>query len=459
MKILTSYSVRLSPDCNRSSAFHDTVRKYRLAVDWFIAVINGEWDAYTDCKGNQMAVNVTEHLCVRSTHNPSPRYDFSVDFYKFPCYLRRAAIAEAFGLVSSYRSNLDNWERLSSCDRKKRPSPPKAGYVCPAMYRDNCFVRTGTYSARIKVWIQNTWDWIEVKLRKTDVDYILRRCSIRKECVPILRRRGKVWSLDFSFEEKISLSEQNDIENTRILSVDLGINNACTCSVMQSDGTVIGRRFLRLPGEYDRLEHALDIIKRAQRAGARRMPRLWARAKGINDDISVKTAQFIVDVAIKYSVDVIVMEALELQGRKCGSKRQRLHHWRAQYVQSMVRNKAHRSGIRISRVCAWNTSRLAFDGSGKVLRGRELAETIKSEQLAVKTPKVSYSICRFTTGKVYNCDLNASYNIGARYFIREILRSQSAKTRSALEAKVPSVSHRSTCTLSDLKDLRAALVA
>jgi IS605 OrfB family transposase len=277
--------------------------------------------------------------------------------------------------------------------------------------------------------------------------------------VPVLRRRGKVWSLDFSFEEKISLSEQNDIENTRILSVDLGINNACTCSVMQSDGAVAGRHFLRLPAEYDRLEHALDKIKRAQRVGARRMPKLWARARGVNDDIAVKTAQFIVDVAMEYSVDVIVMEALELQGRKCGSKRQRLHHWRAQYVQSMVRNKAHRAGIRISRVCAWNTSRLAFDGSGKVLRGRELAEAMKSEQRAMKTPNVSYSICRFTTGKVYNCDLNASYNIGARYFIREILRNQSAKTRSALEAKVPSVSHRSTCTLSDLKDLRAALVA
>ena len=469
VKILTSYSVRLSPDCNRSGVFLDTVGKYRRVVDWFIAVIDAEWNSYVDCTNNQMAVNVTERLCVRSRCNPSPKYDFSADFYKFPSYLRRAAIAEAFGLVSSYRSNLDSWQRLSSCDRKKRPSPPKAGNVCPAMYRDNCFVRTGTYSARIKVWIRNTWDWIEVKLRKTDVDYILKRCSTRKECVPVLRRRGKVWSLDFSFEEKISLSEQNDIENTRILSVDLGINNACTCSVMQSDGAVAGRRFLRLPAEYDRLEHALDKIKRAQRVGARRMPKLWARARGVNDDIAVKTAQFIVDVAMEYSVDVIVMEALELQGRKQGSKRQRLHHWRAQYVQSVVGNKAHRAGIRISRVCAWNTSRLAFDGSGKVLRGRELAEIIRSEHQANDIPlqsckrahkaKVSYSICRFTTGKVYNCDLNASYNIGARYYIREILRSQSAKTRSALEAKVPSVSHRSTCTLSDLKDLRAALVA
>ena len=42
--------------------------------------------------------------------------------------------------------------------------------------------------------------------------------------------------------------------------------------------------------------------------------------------------------------------------------------WRAQYVQAMVTDKAHRKGIRVSRVNAWGTSRLAYDGSGKVER-------------------------------------------------------------------------------------------
>ena len=63
------------------------------------------------------------------------------------------------------------------------------------------------------------------------------------------------------------------------------------------------------------------------------MPRLWAKAKGINDSIAVKTATFIMDLAVYYSAHVIVMEKLDLKGRKHGSKKQRLHHWRAQYVQ------------------------------------------------------------------------------------------------------------------------------
>ena len=33
------------------------------------------------------------------------------------------------------------------------------------------------------------------------------------------------------------------------------------------------------------------------------------------------------------------------------SKKQRLHLWRSNYVQSIVETKAHRLGIRISRVC------------------------------------------------------------------------------------------------------------
>ena len=445
MKIVTSYSVRLgqTPAC-----LNDTLVLYRKAVDWFIGVMDAEWSAYADCVNNQMAVRVSERLCIRTAKNGYPKYSFTDSFVKFPSYLRRAAIMEAFGLVSSYRSNLANWNSHPPAEKKKRPSIPKARFVCPAMYRDNCFVRTGTYTARIKVWIRNTWDWIDITLRKCDVDYILHRCSNRKECVPTLRPRGKVWNLDFSFVEQGDFTDSNDIDNQRILSVDLGLNSACVCSIMTSDGTVVGRCFLHLPSEYDRLKHCIGHIKHAQQSGAKRMPGLWAKAKGVNDDISVKTARFIVDTAILYGVDTIVMETLGLHGKKRGSQKLRLTMWRARYVQSMVEIKAHRAGIRVSRVCAWNTSRLAFDGSGRVLRGGETAKT-----------RNNYSLCVFPNGKVYNCDLNASYNIGARYYIREILRNQSERTRLSLAAKVPSLAKRSTCTLSDLKDLRAALVA
>ena len=147
------------------------------------------------------------------------------------------------------------------------------------------------------------------------------------------------------------------------------------------------------------------------------------------------------------------MEHLDTSGRKRGSKKQRLHLWKSQYVQVMVTQKAHRNGIRISRICAWGTSRLAYDGSGKVLRGKESEWT-----------SGNYSLCEFPSkegerGKLYHCDLNASYNIGARYFVRELLKSLPVTERLQLEAKVPSAGKRSTCTLSTLISLNAVLAA
>ena len=84
--------------------------------------------------------------------------------------------------------------------------------------------------------------------------------------------------------------------------------------------------------------------------------------------------------------------------------------------------------MRISRVNVWNTSRLAYDGSGRVRRGSESEKT-----------QGSYSLCEFTTGEVYNCDLNASYNIGARYFVREIIKSLPATEGQRIAANVPGV--------------------
>ena len=65
----------------------------------------------------------------------------------------------------------------------------------------------------------------------------------------------------------------------------------------------------------------------------------------------------------------------------------------------------------------------------------------------------------FSTGKIYNCDLNASYNIGARYFIREIIKSLPVTKGQQLLAKVPEAVYRSTCTLSTLISLNAELCA
>ena len=443
MKIFSTYSVKIK---HYNHIFQDTVYIYRDAVNFLINICLNEWEDISAINGSLLRQQCVERLCHETADNRNPKYSsFDKKFYKFPSYLRRGAINEAVGKVSSYKSNLANWELADTKTRGRKPSYPKAGYIYPCMYRTVMYEQTDIYEAKIKVFVRNTWDWLTVRLRKTDADYINRRCASRKKCAPTLQKRGKEWFLDFPFEEKTSLIKA-DIFHQTIVAVDLGMNSPATVSVMRSDGTVLGRHFCKLPKEYDSLKHAVNRIKKAQQHGNCKTPRLWAGARGINNDIAVKTAHFIMDVAVLYNADVIVFEHLDLNGKKRGSQKQKLHLWKSRYVQTMVTDKAHRIGMRISRVCAWGTSRLAFDGSGCVLRGKEA-------ELG------SYSICKFQNGKIYNCDLSASYNIGARYFIRELLKSVPETERLALEAKVPQAAKRSTCTLSTLINLNAELMS
>ena len=236
------------------------------------------------------------------------------------------------------------------------------------------------------------------------------------------------------------------VRNQTVVAVDLGMNTAATISIMRSDGTILGRHFCKLSKETDHIAHSINRIKKAQQHGNYKTPRLWARAKGINHDIATKTASYIINVAVLYNADVIVFEHLDKNGKVRGSKKQKLKMWRSQEVQFIVTNKAHRLGMRISHICAWGTSKFAYDGSGRVLRGRDGGFN-------------TYELCKLQNGKTYNCDLSASYNIGARYFIREILKSLDESSRLAIEAKVPQSAKRSTCTFSMLISLNAELMS
>ena len=439
MQIYTTYKVKIK---HYNHIFKDTVAVYRNAVAYLIEVCNANWNELSEINGTLNKQRYVESLIHATKDNPDPKYDFDTRFYKMPSYLRRGAINEAIGKISSYRSSLANWKKNPV---GKAPSIPKAGSVFPSMYRTVMYNQTDTYEAQIKVYVRNTWDWIKLDLRKSDMDYINRRCKNRKKCAPTLQKRGKEWFLDFPFEEKVTLTNAPVAEQLAV-SVDLGINSGAVCTVMDCKGTIHGRHFFRLPKEQDSLCHAINRIKKAQQNRNHKTPRLWEKAKGINHDIAVRTAHFIMEVAVRYNADVIVFEHLDLTGRKRGSKKQKLHHWKARQVQAMVTGKAHRLGMRISHVCAWGTSKLAYDGSGYVLRGRDAG---------LKT----YSMCKFPNGKVYHCDLSASYNIGARYFIRERFKSLPARERLLLEAKVPQVSKRSTCTFSTLISLNAVLMS
>lgn len=198
---------------------------------------------------------------------------------------------------------------------------------------------------------------------------------------------------------------------------------------MQSDGTVTARKFINFPVEKDHLYHILNRIKKKQRQHGRTGGKTdWKIAMQISDELSKKIASSIVDFAVLHGVNVIVFEHLSTGGKIRGSKKQRLHLWRKRSIQEMTEHKAHRCLIWISRICAWNTSRLAFDGSGRLQRDKN-----------------NHQLAAFANGKQYNCDLSASYNIGARYFLREYCNAY-----PKIAGQIPKASQR---VYADLRNL------
>ena len=304
------------------------------------------------------------------------------------------------------------------------------------MYLDDCIGD----AVRLKLFVNNDWNWVEVQLKHTDVISIQKHMQNAKMSVPTLEKRNKKWFLRFAFEEKVDLNNTK-LEEQHILAVDLGINTDATCSVMNIDGAILAREFINFASDKDQLYHMLNKIKNVQQKyGSNNVSKLWRYAKFHNEELARKIASAIKDVAIKYNCDVIVFEYLDMKGKKRGSKKQKLQMWKKNTIQRIVEHKAHKNGIRISRVCAWDTSKLAFDCSGKVLRGKE-------------ANLGTYELCKFPNGKVYNCDLSAAYNIGARYFIREIEKSISVKKWSDILAKVPECQKRTQCTYATLIEI------
>ena len=146
MKIYSTYSVKIK---QYNHIFSETVAIYRNAVNFLMDVCLTEWDLISVIHGNKAQMTYVELLCHKTKERPSPKYDFDSRFYKMPSYIRRAAIYEAIGKVSSYKSNLANWE---SNPTGKIPTISNCGYVYPSLYRTEMYKLTDNYSAQIKIY-------------------------------------------------------------------------------------------------------------------------------------------------------------------------------------------------------------------------------------------------------------------------------------------------------------------
>ena len=423
MRITSGYKVEIQ---RLHKPLARTMKVCRDAVNWLYPVIEREWEDLSRIQWEKQRFNAAEKL-IHTTAKNRAEYAFDASFPKMPSYLRRAVLQHVIGMVSSTRTRLAE-------------GTPGRNHYMPVFYKDNMY-RKEEDRVFLKLYDGKDWVWQEVRLKKTDLDYIRKNWGGVKAKSPVLVRRHRKYYLQFAFELEAALTDK-PAGLQRICAVDLGINTDAVCSIMEADGTVAARKFISFAAEKDHLYHVLNRVRKHQRRhGPKSVRGFWAYARRLNGELAKKTAGAVVAFARENRADVIVFEHLDMRGKKIrGKSRQKLHMWKKQSVQEITEHQAHRLGMRISRVCAWKTSSLAFDGSGKVTRD----------------PK-NHSLAVFQNGKQYNCDLSASYNIGARYFIRELLKPVPETERSALEAKVPAVQCRTSCVYADLRKLSAAM--
>ena len=402
----------------------NTLALYNSALNYVCDVVLKHYDEINELNNLEGRMYL-EHL-IHNTKNNIAKYDFDSIYYKLPCYLLRDIESKAIGHIFSYKSNLDNYkkERYNKISngkkfKKREPSLSKCNLL-PSFYKGNMYKMISDNKIALKIYEDNDWKYEEFKLKKNDLKYINKINGKRYN--PEIKIIGKKIYIKFTFEIEDLKLQDKELNKRIICGVDLGVNNDATISIMNYEGTILGRHFINTNNK-DLMNHLLNKKRKIQRNSGNykylRNLHINNKINSINENIVNHTVNQIIKICLSYGVDVIVFENLRHKFKRAKrSFRARLHRWRKIAIYNKAYEMAHRNGIRVSTVNPNGTSKYAYDGSGLVERDND-----------------NYSICKFVSGKTYNCDLSASYNIAARYYIRETLKPLDVNSRSELETK------------------------
>ena len=422
---VVSYNVEVINNTNKlRHIVANTLALYNSALNYVCDVVLKHYDEINELNNLEGRMYL-EHL-IHNTKNNIAKYDFDSIYYKLPCYLLRDIESKAIGHIFSYKSNLDNYkkERYNKISngkkfKKREPSLSKCNLL-PSFYKGNMYKMISDNKIALKIYEDNDWKYEEFKLKKNDLKYINKINGKRYN--PEIKIIGKKIYIKFTFEIEDLKLQDKELNKRIICGVDLGVNNDATISIMNYEGTILGRHFINTNNK-DLMNHLLNKKRKIQRNSGNykylRNLHINNKINSINENIVNHTVNQIIKICLSYGVDVIVFENLRHKFKRAKrSFRARLHRWRKIAIYNKAYEMAHRNGIRVSTVNPNGTSRYAYDGSGEVERDND-----------------NYSICKFVNGKTYNCDLSASYNIAARYYIRETLKPLDVNSRSELETK------------------------
>lgn len=424
-----------------------TIAIQREALAYICGVSMDHWDTLGPLS-RQKRLTMMEKLVHKTKDNPSPEYaDFDTKFPKLPSYIRRALINAATGAASSFHTRLADYGRRKyaamSDGKRFREKPPvfSPSNACIVLYKKQSFDRDGR-SVTIKAFIRNSWQWVRVSMPSRDYkDLEKTALAAVRVFSPSLVYKNRKFYLAFPVDYGCAGFPERDIRHQKVLAADLGINRGAVFSVVDSRGNIHARMFDPFGRERAALESCIKAIRHVQKKSGhgQSLSKVYQKLDGLKDNYAKQLAHWIVMQAVQQGVYGIVLEYLgRMKGR--GSKKDRIHHWCKCRILDYVKGLAFRYGIRVFLINPKNTSRLAYDGSGEVVRDNN-----------------NFSLCTFATGKRYDCDLGASYNIGARYFLRAMEKAMASESWERLKAEVPGLATRTECTLFTLWKVSALL--
>ena len=423
----------------------DTLAYNRDVVSFLIHVC---CDHIDDIKREpDKAEHFIEHLVHKTKDNADPEYKtFDIIFNRFPSYMRRAAIRTAIGHVTSHETRCDQYYEARQKEialghhyKKMQPSFTYTPNSYPTLYKGQSFkADLSKGMVNIKTLHHGAWGWSVFSIPSRDVRYILNAMAKGGKLYnPKLVYEYHKFYLEFPVSYPAAEFSKTPLDKQIVLGVDIGFNNPAVCSVVDAYGSVHGRAFAPFRSEMARIDRIINRIRKHQKMSGtgQSLSALYTKLQGLKDNYVRQLAHWIVEAAIYSGAYGIVLEHLSSihKGKKKRSLKARVHHWCVAKIRDYIKGLALRHGIRVFIINPNGTSRYAFDGSGKVVRD-----------------EVDYSQCVFANGKRYNCDLSASYNIAARYFLRAFCKSIPATEWSALKAKVPGLSSRTKWTLATL---------
>ncbi|MGL5942629.1 MAG: IS200/IS605 family accessory protein TnpB-related protein [Waterburya sp.] len=382
----------------------NTVSEFRRLVRCLVGVVNVHWTSIGVLDANAQIPGV-EKLIHATALNPNPKYQyFNRRFYKFPSYYRRGAIQFAIGQISSFNTRYREWQ--SGIRKDKDTLPPRLNADCgtyPPLYKGQCIrLSNDLNSAAIKVFTGTDWVWETVGIIGHRQRH-LNPNNKRKSPYLVINQKRCYLSVPFQIKTP-KLADQESV-----LSIDLGINTTATVSVINFDGTVSHREFIHPGRDIDRRDVRLKrISKKASLTGKLQKGfarGLYRKAGNINREIGQKVSAQVIKIAKHFGVKYIVFEHLKSWrprgGKKRSTLRQRFHGWLHRRIVKNTEMKWSELGGRVVFVNPRGTSSYAYDGSGKLKRSSS-----------------NYELAVFASGKKYNCDLSASYNIGARFILK-----------------------------------------